>query len=89
MTKRGKRKAWGQHFLISQRILRRIVSIIDPQPEDIILEIGAGKGALTFVLAESMAQIIAVEKDPSLVLHLKKKDFPNLTIIEKDILEHK
>ena len=86
MTKKSKRKALGQHFLHNRQLLRRIVNVIDPQPEEIILEIGAGKGALTFALAERKAKIIAVEKDVSLIPHLKKKDFSNLTIIDKDIL---
>jgi 16S rRNA (adenine1518-N6/adenine1519-N6)-dimethyltransferase len=87
MTKKGKRKALGQHYLHNRAILRRIVRVIGPQPEETILEIGAGKGILTFALAERKANIIAVEKDVSLVPHLRKKDFPNLTIIEEDILK--
>jgi 16S rRNA (adenine1518-N6/adenine1519-N6)-dimethyltransferase len=87
MTKNGKRKALGQHFLHNPRILRRIVNVIDPQPEEIILEIGAGKGSLTFALAERKAEIFAVEKDASLVPYIKKEAFPNLTIIERDILK--
>jgi 16S rRNA (adenine1518-N6/adenine1519-N6)-dimethyltransferase len=87
VTKSGKRKALGQHFLHDRQVLRRIVDVIDPQPEETILEIGAGKGMLTFALAKRKARIIAVEKDTSLVPHLKKKDFPNVIIIEKDILK--
>lgn len=87
MTKKGKRKALGQHFLQNRYILRRIVKVIDPQPGETILEIGAGKGALTFALAKRKARIIAVEKDTTLVPHLKKEDLPNLTLIEEDILK--
>ncbi len=87
MTKNGRRKALGQHFLRNRHVLRRIVNVIRPQPNEIILEIGAGKGILTFALAEKKARIIAIEKDASLIPYLEKKFSPNLTIIEADILK--
>ncbi len=41
----------GQHFLADPNILRRIVDALDPQPTDVVLEIGPGKGSLTAQLA--------------------------------------
>ncbi len=87
MTQRTKRRALGQHFLKSQAVLKKIIRRISPQEQDLIIEIGAGKGALTFPLAEKAGKVIAIEKDPTLIPSLKKKDIPNLTILEKDILK--
>ena len=76
----------GQHFLNDPRILNKIVRVINPQPEDRIIEVGAGKGALTFPLAQKAAEVIAIEKDGELVPLLRTKKQDNLTIIEKDVL---
>ncbi len=53
----------GQHFLTDPNILRRIVDALDPNPEDVVLEIGSGKGSLTAVLAPRVQRVIAIEKD--------------------------
>ncbi len=87
--KRSRRKALGQHFLTDRKILNRIVNVIAPEAVDVIIEIGAGRGALTFKLAKSEALIIAIEKDRSLIPYLKKKDIGNLTVLEKDALRVK
>ncbi|UCE21308.1 MAG: ribosomal RNA small subunit methyltransferase A [Candidatus Aminicenantes bacterium] len=87
MTQRTKRRALGQHFLKSQAVLKKIIRRISPQEQDLIIEIGAGKGALTFPLAEKAGKVIAIEKDPTLIPSLKKKKIPNLIILEKDILK--
>ncbi len=87
MKKRARVKALGQHFLKNPAVLRKIVHQISPSKDDLIIEIGAGKGALTFPLAEQAERVVAVEKDPSLIPFLRKKNIPNLTILEKDILK--
>ncbi len=84
--KKSRRKALGQHFLTNRKVLNRIVEVIDPQPNDLIIEIGAGKGALTFYLAKTEANIIAIEKDKTLIPQLKKHVFPNLTVYKADAL---
>jgi 16S rRNA (adenine1518-N6/adenine1519-N6)-dimethyltransferase len=86
---KARRKILGQHFLKHRNTLRRIVEIIDPMAGDVIIEIGAGKGALTWLLARSEAEIIALEKDKTLIPHLKKQEYPNLTVLEKDALRVK
>jgi len=83
----NKRKALGQHFLVDRRVLDRIVKTIDPQQDDLIIEVGAGKGALTFALSEKAQKVIAIEKDRSLIPTLQRKKLPSLTIIEDDILK--
>lgn len=86
MMKTSKRKALGQHFLKDEKIMHRIVDVIAPEAGDTIIEIGAGKGALTFLLAETGAEIIALEKDKTLIPFLEKKRVPNLTVMEEDAL---
>ncbi len=81
-----RRKALGQHFLRSQRSLNQILKVISPSPSDLIIEIGAGRGALTFPLTEKAAEVVAVEKDPELVRFLTSHPRPNLHIIPGDIL---
>jgi 16S rRNA (adenine1518-N6/adenine1519-N6)-dimethyltransferase len=80
-------KALGQHFLKNPFILKKIVRTIGPQESDLIIEIGPGKGALTLPLATKAGQVIAIEKDSSLAAFLQKKDLPNLTVLEADVLK--
>ena len=76
----------GQHFLNDPGILGKIVRVIDPRPEDRIIEVGAGKGSLTFPLAQKAGEVIAIEKDRELIPLLRTKKPANLTIIEQDVL---
>jgi len=64
------RKRLGQHFLIDQNIVRKIVSVAALQPHEVVFEIGPGRGALTRVLCERAAKVIAVEIDRSLARYL-------------------
>ena len=57
----------GQHFLTDPRILDRIVEAIEPDPRDVVVEIGPGRGTLTDRLGPRVGRVIAVEKDPQLV----------------------
>lgn len=84
--KRSRRKALGQHFLKSRSVLRKIIRAIDPKPEDLIIEIGPGKGVLTFPLARQAGKVIAIEKDRSLTPALRGKKIPRLLILEEDVL---
>ena len=69
--KSSKRKALGQHFLKNPRVISKIVQLIDPQKDELIIEIGAGKGALTLPLAQEGGLVIALEKDPNFISPLK------------------
>lgn len=84
--KKSRRHALGQHFLTDQGTLRKIIDVIDPRGEDIIIEIGGGKGILTRPLAERAAEVFCIEKDSKLADHLKNLGLDKLTVIEGDVL---
>jgi len=89
MAKNYAKKRLGQNFLQSQEVIKKIVSVISPKPNETILEIGPGKGALTIPLAESGATILAVEFDVHLCRYLEKAltGKKNVSIIQKDFLQ--
>ena len=64
------RKRFGQHFLRDAGVVRRIVEAIAPGPQDFILEIGPGEGALTLPLAERAGRLEVVEIDRDLAAAL-------------------
>ena len=61
----------GQHFLIRGSILERIAAAACPTRQDLVVEIGPGRGALTEKLLQRAARVVAVEVDPGLVEHLR------------------
>jgi 23S rRNA (adenine-N6)-dimethyltransferase len=63
----------GQHFLRSAVLASELVEQADVRPEDLVVEIGAGAGALTRPLAERARRVIAVERDPALAAHLRSR----------------
>ena len=67
------RKRFGQHWLINERVLDRIVEAAELQDGDRVLEVGPGRGALTErLLASPAAAIHAVELDRDLVNGLQQ-----------------
>jgi len=82
------KKAFGQNFLIDDSVLSRIVACVAPSPGDAILEVGPGRGALTRLLAQSGARLLAVEWDRDLlpVLNAEFADAPQVEIGHGDIL---
>src|SRR3989344_7970012 len=67
------KKSLGQNFLKSELALRKIIEAGEIEKDDVILEIGPGRGALTEKLLECGGTVIAVEKDRELVEFLKIK----------------
>src|SRR3954464_3871848 len=61
------KKRLGQNFLVDESYARRIVSALGPRADETLVEIGPGRGALTALLLESGAQVVAVEFDRELV----------------------
>ena len=80
------RKALGQHFLGDSRILNRILAAADLMPQDVVLEIGPGRGVLTRQLVRRAARVIAVELDAALAASLPARlGHPsNLEVIAAD-----
>jgi 16S rRNA (adenine1518-N6/adenine1519-N6)-dimethyltransferase len=74
-------KRLGQHFISDLRILSRIADAADLSSNDTAVEIGAGRGALTAVLAERAGRVIAIEVDKMLVARLLER-FANSTNVQ-------
>jgi len=80
------RKRFGQHFLHDSFVIQRIVQAIHPQPAEIIVEIGAGLGALTLPLLNTSAHLEIVEFDRDLVAFWREQ-YPQLKIHACDALQ--
>jgi 16S rRNA (adenine1518-N6/adenine1519-N6)-dimethyltransferase len=80
------RKRFGQHFL-EPAWVDKVVAAIAPQTDDTFLEIGAGRGALTFPLAARAKAVVAFEIDRDLASTLQKIAPANVQIIAGDFLE--
>jgi 16S rRNA (adenine1518-N6/adenine1519-N6)-dimethyltransferase len=83
------KKHFGQHFLSDTNILKRIVDAAEIAPDETVLEVGPGLGALTAVLANRARRVVAVEVDRDLIAGLRARfsATPNVTIVEGDVLE--
>jgi 16S rRNA (adenine1518-N6/adenine1519-N6)-dimethyltransferase len=79
----------GQHFLISSPILERIASAVCPEPTELVIEIGPGRGALTEKLLHNDQHVIAIEVDASMVAALSARfaGHPRLEIIHASVLD--
>ena len=81
----------GQHFLENPATSEMLVNRCRVKPEDVVLEIGAGLGALTVPVARIAKKVYAVEKDHKIISLLKTEltlnSLFNVILIEKDILK--
>jgi 16S rRNA (adenine1518-N6/adenine1519-N6)-dimethyltransferase len=80
------RKRFGQHFLESAWV-NKVVSAIAPSPDETFIEIGPGRGALSFPLAARARHVVGFEIDRDLASALRAAAPPNLTIVEANFLE--
>jgi len=82
-------KLLGQNWLINPKIHQEIIKAGEIGENDTVLEVGPGTGLLTTPLAQTGAQIIAVEKDSRLAAELNHRfgDYKNVRIIQGDILK--
>ncbi len=83
------KKSLGQCFLVDQELAGRIVTSLQVQPTDTVLEIGPGRGVLTRILLNTGANIVAVEIDNRLISTLQQEfgSYPNFKLIHQDFLE--
>jgi 16S rRNA (adenine1518-N6/adenine1519-N6)-dimethyltransferase len=82
------RKGLGQNFLGDAVALGRIAAAADLSPDDAVVEVGAGLGTLTRLLADQAGQVVAVELDDQLVKILREQlaGLANVRIVHGDIL---
>ena len=80
-------KSLGQHFLQDPRAIQRIVRSLDLTPDDVVLEIGCGKGALTDPILGMVRDYIGVEIDRALHKVLLTREGPRAHFLNQDILE--
>lgn len=73
MNNHRARKRFGQHFLHDSNVVTRIVSAINPQPDDHIVEIGPGLGVLTEALLACVPEMDAVELDRDIIPKLAER----------------
>jgi 16S rRNA (adenine1518-N6/adenine1519-N6)-dimethyltransferase len=82
------RKSLGQHFLHDRSFLARIVDALAPGPDETIVEIGSGRGALTDLLRERAGRVVAIEYDRMLAAQLRERyrGDDRMRIVEADVL---
>lgn len=79
-------KALGQHFLRDRSVLGRIAELLAPARGDVVVEIGAGTGALTRELSARGAEVLAIERDRALCTLLRAETWGEgpVTLLEAD-----
>jgi 16S rRNA (adenine1518-N6/adenine1519-N6)-dimethyltransferase len=84
-----RRPPLGQHFLHDAGIRQKILHLLSAREEDAWLEIGAGHGEMTLLLAGTGARVVAVERDARLAagLHEQLAALANARLVEADILK--
>jgi 23S rRNA (adenine-N6)-dimethyltransferase len=86
---KDRRIQYSQNFLRSRGLIARLVEQSSLEPNDVVVEIGPGKGVITEVLARRCAHVLAVERDPHHVAVLRER-FPaggKVTLFASDFLE--
>lgn len=82
------KKRFGQHFLVSESVIKRIVDSTKDKIAGSIIEIGVGRGAITKGLLETGKMLTGIELDRDLIppLHKQFSLFQNFRLIEQDVL---
>lgn len=83
------RKRFGQHFLHDDIVVKRIIAALAPKPDEHLIEIGPGEGALTFPILRQVKQLEAIELDRDLIAYLEEhaKPLGNLKLHVADVLK--
>jgi len=82
------KRRFGQNFLIDRNVVRRIVDEFDPRPDQAVIEIGPGRGALTTELTRRAGRVVAIEFDRDLAKQLREQfsGVTNFQLLEADAL---
>ena len=83
------KKSFGQNFLVDQHYIAKIIASLNMQKGETVVEIGAGRGALTEILIESGANVIAIELERNMIAVLRERfdRKSNFKLIESDALK--
>lgn len=83
------KKRFGQNFLVNPNISEKIVRLAEITPDDTVIEVGVGLGALTEPLAKSCKKVIGLEVDSGIIrYHSEEGSLPdNVTLVHQDILK--
>jgi 16S rRNA (adenine1518-N6/adenine1519-N6)-dimethyltransferase len=79
------RKRFGQHFLEAPWVTK-LVDALRARPDDVFVEIGPGRGAITRPLASRVSRLLGIEVDRDLAAALEAEQIPTLTVVERDVL---
>ncbi len=85
------KRRFGQNFLIDGNLMRTLVDAAGLTPDDFVLEVGAGTGALTECLADRAGRVVSIEIDPALhaIVSQRLQRANNTTVILTDVLAAK
>lgn len=88
MRKTYAKKSFGQNFLVDQNYISKIIYSLDPKPDETIVEIGSGRGALTKEIVERAGKVLAIELDKDLIPILQSEfgKHENFALIQQDAL---
>ena len=81
------KKSLGQNFLKDNNVLDKIIRNVEVSSNDLVIEVGPGKGALTKRLKEYNCYVIAFEVDDRLIPILKELEDDKTKVIMKDFLK--
>ncbi|MBN1561826.1 ribosomal RNA small subunit methyltransferase A [candidate division KSB1 bacterium] len=83
------KQSLGQNFLVDENMARKIVDCIDPQPSDIVIEIGPGTGVITRYMQPRVKRLVAVEIDQRLYDQLLRgfQHADNFELVQRDFLK--
>jgi 16S rRNA (adenine1518-N6/adenine1519-N6)-dimethyltransferase len=83
------KKGLGQNFLVDQASLRKVMQAAELSDQEAVLEIGAGLGSLTVLLAQAAREVVAIELDADLIPPLRDvlSPYANVRLIQGDILQ--
>jgi len=84
-----RRRTLSQNFLVDRRAIDALVDGSGVGNGDLVVDIGAGNGLISAALVRRGAQVLAIERDPSLAERLRAKfaTWPAVTVVEGDVLE--